>query len=212
MLLPCETQIKDTHSETDTIKDCVTVFYWGGQCQFTLTLLESRLLSFLMQQAAEPGNRLRREWYRYPAMIRNTFILLQNRQKGSLMFKRQKKTRQAYLTAVGKKNAYGTKSLSSTSLRGPRRLQEGGRGMVTLEGKLAVWVPAGQKAGHARPDSTVPLEEPVTLLVIAYMVQGTRKMLHRLVYRCCMFLAHFYETNFNKTTKITIKIVLKYIV
>lgn len=40
--------------------------------------------------------------------------------------------------------------------------------MVTLEGKLVVRVPAGQQASHARPDSTVALEEPVTLLVIAY--------------------------------------------
>lgn len=40
--------------------------------------------------------------------------------------------------------------------------------MVTLEGKLVVRVPAGQQASHARPDSTVALEEPVTLLIIAY--------------------------------------------
>lgn len=171
-----------TQSDTDTIKYCITVFNWG-RCQFTLTLLGSRLLSFLMQQAAEPDNRLRREWYRYPAMIQNTFILLQNSQKRSLMFKRhagkKDKARQTWLLLV-RMSVYSTKSLSSTSLRGPCRLQEGGRGMVTLEGKLAVWVPAGQKAGHARPNSTVPLEEPVTLLVIAY-TQETRKMLHWLV-------------------------------
>lgn len=57
-----------------------------------------------MQQAAEPDNRLRREWYRYPAMIQNTFILLQNSQKRSLMFKRhagkKDKARQTWLLLV----------------------------------------------------------------------------------------------------------------
>lgn len=47
-------------------------------------------------------------------------------------------------------------------------MQEGRQGMVTLERKRVVRVPARQKAGHARPDPTVPLEEPVALLIIAY--------------------------------------------
>lgn len=60
------------------------------------------------------------------------------------------------------------KSSTNTSLRRSCRMQEGRQGMVTLERKRVVRVPARQKASHARPDSTVPLEEPVALLIIAY--------------------------------------------
>lgn len=80
-------------------------------------------------------------------------------------------------------------------------MQEGRRGMVTLEGKLVVRVPAGQQAGHARPDSAVPLEEPVTLLVIAY-TKGQRG--YWLAYHCCRLhisTQHYYATNFSEKSQ-----------
>lgn len=61
-----------------------------------------------------------------------------------------------------------------TSLRRPCRLQEGGWWSVIIQGKLIVGVPAGQQAGHAGPDSTFTLKEPVALLVITY-TQGQAK-------------------------------------
>lgn len=118
---------------------------------FALTLLGSLLLSLLMQQAAEPGTRFRREWYRYPATTRRTVIFLCRKVmfSTSLML--------VIMCLKHKKSAH-------TSLRGPCRLQEGGGGPVV---QLAVWVPAGQQAGYTGPDPAVPLEEPVALLVIA---------------------------------------------
>lgn len=63
--------------------------------------------------------------------------------------------------------------LKTTSLRRPCRLQEGRRCVGLFKGKLVVRIPVGQQAGHACPNSTLALEEPVALLVIAWAQTGT---------------------------------------
>lgn len=74
-----------------------------------------------------------------------------------------------------------------TSARRPGGVQEGGRAAAPVEGELALRVPAGQQASHARGDTAVPLHEPVALLVVA-LKRGTAGEVRRDGAGFCFFL------------------------